>query len=88
MLAYDPPRRIVLAWQLSHEFAYDPASQTELDVRFISESPARTRVELEHRRFEAYGARSREQRKLYEGDHAWAFILRCYAGTAPGISRP
>src|SRR5260370_13790577 len=35
VLAWDPPRRLVLAWQLNAEWRYDPAFVTAVAVRFI-----------------------------------------------------
>ena len=47
--AHEPPGRLVIAWELDADFEHDPASATEVEVRFISEGPSTTRVELEHR---------------------------------------
>ncbi|MEO8699406.1 MAG: SRPBCC family protein [Kofleriaceae bacterium] len=55
VLAWDPPRRLVLAWQLSAEFRYDPALATEVEVTFTAISPAQTRVDFEHRHLERLG---------------------------------
>ena len=52
---------------------------TEIEVRFSAEAPNRTRVELEHRNLEAFGARADEERKRYEGDDAWTYVLDAYA---------
>ena len=48
-------------------------------MRFIAETPERTRIELEHRGFEIYGERADEAVKLYESDGAWTFVLGYYA---------
>src|SRR6185436_11476155 len=34
VLTWDPPRRLVLAWQITGEWAFDPGFVTEIDVRF------------------------------------------------------
>ena len=72
----------MLSWELSHDFTYDPSFATEIEVRFVAESPARTRIDLEHRRFESYGARWEDQLALFESDDGWAYVLRCYAAAA------
>ncbi len=47
VLVWEPPARIVLAWQLSGEWAYDADLMTELEVAFVSVGPDETRVELD-----------------------------------------
>jgi uncharacterized protein YndB with AHSA1/START domain len=87
VLVYDRPERVVLTWELSCEWEYDPSLRTEVEVRFIPESPERTRIELEHRGLEAYAQRAEEMRERYEGDGAWTYILQRFAkgiGSATG----
>jgi uncharacterized protein YndB with AHSA1/START domain len=81
VLVWDPPARLVLAWQISGEWAYDADLMTELEVRFVSEAPDRTRVELEHRGLDAYGERAAEMRKTFDGPNAWRGILEAFAET-------
>ena len=45
---WEAPDRILLAWQLSADFAYDPELITEVDLVFHKEGDG-TRVECEHR---------------------------------------
>jgi len=56
VLAWEPPSRLVLAWQISTQWAYDPDLITEVEVRFEPTGEGRTRVTLEHSRLEAFGA--------------------------------
>src|SRR3954471_16229568 len=68
VLAYDPPRRLVLAWQLTREFAYDPDFETTVEVTF-EEHDGVTIVHFEHRGLERMGADAVE---LFEGmDGGW-----------------
>jgi uncharacterized protein YndB with AHSA1/START domain len=78
VLAYEPPSRLLLSWTISCIFTIDPSTTTEIEVRFIPETPDRTRIELEHRGFEIYGEGGGEAVKLYEGDGAWTLVLGCY----------
>ncbi len=84
VVVYDPGERIVLSWELSHDFKYDPSYATEIEVRFTAESPERTRVDLEHRRFETYGPRSETEHLRFERADAWTYVLACYAAAAVG----
>jgi uncharacterized protein YndB with AHSA1/START domain len=56
VLAWEPPSRVVLSWHLQGDFSYDPdpAKASEIEVRFVAESPEETRVELEHRHIERH----------------------------------
>src|SRR3954452_25452427 len=55
VLVWDPPGRLVLSWQIGGEWKYDPAFASEVEIRFVALGPARTRVELEHRKLDALG---------------------------------
>lgn len=82
VLVWEPPDRLVLAWQITAQWQYDPAFSTELEVRFVAEGPRRTRVELEHRQLERYGAEAEKLRALFDADDAWARHLAALARTA------
>ena len=56
VLAWEPPRRLVLGWQLNHDFRFDPDLLTEVEVRFEDLPGGGTRVSLEHRDLERLGA--------------------------------
>jgi uncharacterized protein YndB with AHSA1/START domain len=75
VLVYEPPRRLVLAWQINAQWQYDETFSTEVEVRFTSEGPKRTRVELEHRDLERFGAQQEEIRKAFESGGGWTGIL-------------
>ena len=80
VLTWDPPRRLVLAWQLNAEFKYDPNFITEVEVSFTVLGPKRTRVDFEHRNLERFGpAAERLGKEMGEG---WGQILESFARTA------
>ena len=57
VLAWEPYHRLILSWDISADWQPDPALETEIEVRFIANGDNTTRVELEHRRLDRYGAR-------------------------------
>ncbi len=54
VLAYEPPKRVLLSWDISPRWQIetDLEKTSEWEVRFIAETANRTRVELEHRNLE------------------------------------
>ena len=72
VIAYDPPSRLVLAWQLTREFVYDPDYETTVEVTF-EETADGTRVHFEHRDLERMGPDAVE---MLEGmDGGWGMLL-------------
>jgi uncharacterized protein YndB with AHSA1/START domain len=93
VLLWDPPARLVLGWQLTPDFAFDPNLLTEVDVQFIAEGANATRVELEHRDLERFGERAEAMRQQIDGPSGWAGLLDLFAryvaqaeGSAPPAS--
>jgi uncharacterized protein YndB with AHSA1/START domain len=56
VLAWEPPRRFAITWEISCHWKSDPGVGSEVEVRFIAEGENVTLVELEHRLFERMGA--------------------------------
>ena len=82
VLVWDPPARLVLAWQLTPEFRYDPNLITEVEVQFIAEGANSTRVELEHRNLERFGDRVDAMRAKIDGPGGWGDLLQLFAQSA------
>jgi Activator of Hsp90 ATPase homolog 1-like protein len=82
VLAWEPPGRVLLAWQLDAEFNYDPKLVTEVEVTFEAIGETRTRVVLEHRLLERMGARAEEVRTMIDAPDGWPGILQRYAELA------
>jgi uncharacterized protein YndB with AHSA1/START domain len=82
VLAWEPPRRLLLAWQINAQWAYDPNLITEVEVKFIEESSDATRVELEHRNLERYGEAAEAIRAAYESPDGWTGLLERFAQEA------
>ena len=81
VLAYDPPTRVLLSWDISPHWQIeeDLAKTSEWEVRFIAEAPQRTRVEIEHRCLDRHGEGWQGVRDGVAGDRGWPLYLRQYA---------
>ena len=79
VIAWEPPARIVLAWQLDDEWHFDPNLLTEVEVTFTEETAGRTRVELEHRNLDRFGDKAGAMRDTFGGDGGWNGLLQGYA---------
>jgi uncharacterized protein YndB with AHSA1/START domain len=82
VLVWDPPARLVLAWQLTPQFKHDPNLITEVEVQFIAESANATRVELEHRNLERFGDGADAMRQKIDAPDGWPGILQLFAQSA------
>jgi uncharacterized protein YndB with AHSA1/START domain len=82
VLAYEPPHRVVISWDIDARWQIEtnPARTSEVEVRFISETPHRTRVELEHRHLDRHGEGWEGVREGVGGEGGWPLYLERYAG--------
>ncbi|TWP37900.1 SRPBCC family protein [Leekyejoonella antrihumi] len=81
VLAYEPPDRVVFSWDIGPQWQLeaDPANTSEVEVRFIAETPGRTRVELEHRNIDRHGSGWQGITDAIGGDAGWPLYLSRYA---------
>ena len=81
VLAYEPPDRVVFSWDISPRWQIepDPDLTSEVEVRFVPESPDRTRVELEHRHLDRHGPGWQSVAEGVGGDQGWPLYLARYA---------
>lgn len=56
VLAWEPPRRLVLGWQLDPQFRYDARLLMEVEIRFDALAGGGTRLSLEHRNLDQLAA--------------------------------
>lgn len=88
VLAYEPPHRLLLSWDISPQWRLetDPDRTSEWEVRFIAETANRTRVEIEHRNLERHGQGWEGVRDGVGGEQGWPLYLRRYADVVAGHS--
>jgi uncharacterized protein YndB with AHSA1/START domain len=81
VLAYEPPNRLLLSWDISPQWRLetDPNRTSEWEVRFTPAGANRTRVELEHRKLERHGEGWEGVRGGVAGDQGWPLYLQRYA---------
>lgn len=86
VLAFEPPHRVLLSWDISPRWQIetDPDKASEWEVRFIAETPGRTRLELEHRHLERHGEGWEGERAAVESDQGWPLYLRRFAERMAG----
>ncbi len=81
VLAYEPPHRVVFSWDIGPTWQVEPepANTSEVEVRFIAETPDRTRVELEHRNLDRHGPGWQAVSDGVGHDAGWPLYLARYA---------
>ena len=81
ILAYEPPDRVVFSWDISPRWRVeaDPEQTSEVEVRFVAETPQRTRVELEHRHLDRHGPGWQAVSDGVAHDEGWSLYLDRYA---------
>ena len=84
VLAFEPPNRVVFSWDISPQWQIesDPDKTSEVEVRFISETPDRTRVELEHRNLDRHGEGWEGTREGVRSGDGWPLYLQRFAELA------
>jgi uncharacterized protein YndB with AHSA1/START domain len=88
VLVWEPPRRFVFAWQITHEWGYQPdlAQSSEVEIRFTPTADGGTRVDLEHRHFERHGAGAASMRAGVDSPDGWGGLLALYAARVEATS--
>ena len=75
VLRWEPPHRLLLAWQITADWQYDPDFVTEVEVTFTAQGPNQTRVDLEHRDLERYGDKAAAFRTAVDSAGGWTKII-------------
>jgi uncharacterized protein YndB with AHSA1/START domain len=87
VLVFEPPRRLVVTWQLNAEFEYDPDPEhaSEVEVLFI-EQDGQTKVEFQHRYIERLGAGAEDLAKAVGKPDGWPGILDRFGAAAAKLA--
>ena len=79
VIDYDPPRRLLLAWQLDRNFDFDPELVTEVEVLFEPSGDG-TSVRFEHRNLERLGEGAAAEMEAMDG--GWGMLLGLFEAKA------
>ena len=82
VIIWEPPNRVVLAWQINSNWKYDPGLLTEVEVRFTAEGTGLTRVELEHRNLDRFGVDAPSMAEQFNAPQGWQGLLDLFAQRA------
>src|SRR5699024_6492622 len=87
VLEFEPPRRLVISWDITTrwELENDHDRTSDVEIRFVPIGDAQTRVELEHRHFDRHGEGGQDYRDGVAG--GWPAFLenfRALTRTAEG----
>jgi uncharacterized protein YndB with AHSA1/START domain len=86
VLAYEPPHRVVFSWDISPQWQLESVEShtSEVEVRFVAETPERTRLELEHRHLDRHGPGWESLHDAVDSDGGWPLYLERYADVVAG----
>jgi uncharacterized protein YndB with AHSA1/START domain len=76
VLVWEPPTRLVLAWQIDAGWKYDPDFLTEVELRFTPMGE-RTQVGLEHRNLERFGPTAAEHAAMLGS--GWPTLMKLFS---------
>ena len=84
VLAWEPPHRLVVTWQINGEWQYDPDPEhaSEIEVRFTADGPGQTTVELEHRLLDRLVAGQAIHDAIAVQGGGWTSLLERFAKAA------
>jgi hypothetical protein len=82
VLAWEPPGRVLLAWQIDAQWHYDPDLLTELELTFTAIG-MNTLVTLEHRNLERFGESA--ERMAEQLRNGWPGVVQSYGDFANGV---
>jgi uncharacterized protein YndB with AHSA1/START domain len=81
VLAYEPPHRLVISWDISPQWQIEtnPEHTSEVEIHFVAEGSNRTRVELEHRNLDRHGQGWQAERDAVRNEGGWPLYFQRFA---------
>jgi uncharacterized protein YndB with AHSA1/START domain len=78
VLAYEPPGRVVISWDISPRWQIeaDHDKTSEVEIVFTAESAQRTRVDVEHRHLDRHGDEWESLRDSVGSEGGWPGCMR------------
>lgn len=86
VLAFDPPERFVISWDIDARWRLepDPDRASEVEVRFVPLGTEQTRVELYHRHLQRHGDGWQDYRTGLAAEGGWPVFLQRFAAVVTG----
>ncbi len=80
VLAWEPPYRLVFAWQVNPNWKYEPdlSKASEVEITFTPRDDGATSVELEHRYFYRHGEGFEKMREGIASPSGWGGMIQLY----------
>ena len=84
VLVYDPPRQVVISWDINPRWRIetDTEKTSEVSVTFTALGPGRTHVELEHRHLDRHGDGWEQMREAVGSPGGWDLARFAQAAAA------
>jgi len=84
VLAWEPPNRLVVTWQVNGRWQYDPDPEhaSEIEIRFTAQGPQQTAIQLEHRHIERLVEAQGIVDAIVEQGGGWSSLLGRFAASA------
>jgi len=84
VLVWEPPTRVVIAWQITPQWQHEPdvSKSSEVEITFTAEEGGTTRVQLEHRHFDRHGQGAAAMKAGVDSSAGWGSLLELYARKA------
>jgi uncharacterized protein YndB with AHSA1/START domain len=82
ILVWEPPKRLILGWQINAEWKYDEDLMTEVELNFVEVGPHLTRVTLEHRDIDKFGISAQDVWNSLDSERGWTGLLRAFSQLA------
>jgi Activator of Hsp90 ATPase homolog 1-like protein len=80
--SWEPPRKVVLLWQIGADWRFDPEFETEVEVMFTEEGPDRSRLDLRHRNLQRYGDNTDQMLAIFDDPKGWTGTLASFVDLA------